>query len=99
MLTGFRATGKSLIGSLLAGELKYDFVDADVVLCQRQGLSVQEIVTRYGWPEFRSLEFAVLQEFATASRTVLAVGGGAIEHTTLWPKLMERYYICLASCR
>ncbi len=82
-----------MIGSLLARELQYTFVDSDVVLCERQGMTVQEIVSEYGWAAFRALESAVLQDVLTARHTVLAVGGGAIEHTAIWPQLMEQYYV------
>ncbi len=93
LFTGFRATGKSLVGSLLARKLGYTFVDADIALCEQQGMSVRALVEQYGWQKFRALEYAFLEGMLTAEQTVLAVGGGAIEHTTLWPDLEKRYYI------
>ena len=37
VLTGFRTTGKTSVGRLLAARLGYTFVDADAVLCERLG--------------------------------------------------------------
>lgn len=93
LLTGFRATGKSLIGQLLAERLEYRFIDTDHELCRRTKQSVQEIVAERGWQGFRTLERALLQEMAGQKKTVLAVGGGAIEHEDIWQLLRAHYYI------
>ena len=93
LLTGFRATGKSLIGKLLAKRLEYHFIDTDHELCRRAGQTVEEIVADRGWQGFRTLERALLQEMAGQQKTVLAVGGGAIEHEDIWSLLRATYYI------
>jgi len=36
VLTGFRATGKTSVGRTLAAQLKWAFLDTDVLLCQRR---------------------------------------------------------------
>ncbi|MBM9511765.1 shikimate kinase [Desulfogranum marinum] len=93
LLTGFRATGKSLIGRLLAERLGYRFVDTDHELCRRTKQSVEEIVAERGWQGFRMLERALLQEMAGQQKIVLAVGGGAIEHEDIWQLLRAHYFI------
>lgn len=93
LLTGFRATGKSLIGRLLAERLGYRFVDTDHELCRRTKQSVEEIVAERGWQGFRMLERALLQEKAGQQKIVLAVGGGAIEHEDIWQLLRAHYFI------
>lgn len=93
LLTGFRATGKSLIGQLLAEKLNYRFIDTDHELCRRNKQTVEEIVAEHGWQGFRERERALLQEMAEQQNTVLAVGGGAIEHEDVWPLLRANYYI------
>ena len=93
VLTGFRATGKTSVGRLLAARLGYTFVDADAVLCERLGGTVAQIVARSGWDSFRQAERALLLETRTMTRTVLATGGGAIEHTAEWRRLREQCLI------
>ena len=89
VLTGFRATGKTSVGRLLAARLGYTFVDADAVLCERLGGSVAEIVARSGWASFRQAERELLRESRAMARTVLATGGGAIEHAAEWRGLRD----------
>ena len=93
LLTGFRATGKSLIGKLLAERLGYHFIDTDHELCRRNQQTVEEIVAERGWQGFRMVERALLQEMAGQKKTVLAVGGGAIEHEDIWPLLRSGHFI------
>jgi shikimate kinase len=93
VLTGFRATGKSLVGKMLAERLGYAFIDADNVLCERLGGSIANIVARHGWASFRQAERALLAEVPAMVRTVLATGGGAIEHQEQWQRLSDCCYI------
>lgn len=93
LLTGFRATGKSLIGQLLAERLGFHFIDTDHELCRRHQQTVAGIVAEQGWQGFRTLERALLQEMAGQQKIVLAVGGGAIEHEDIWPLLRSGYFI------
>ncbi len=87
ILTGFRATGKTTVGRLVAQRLGWVFQDTDALLCQRLGASVAEVVARLGWPAFRQAERVLLRELRTMRQTVLATGGGAIEHLQEWREL------------
>lgn len=93
LLTGYRATGKSLIGRMLADRLGYRFVDTDAELCRQQGQTVAEIVAAHGWQAFRRMERLLLSEMIGNRLTVLAVGGGAIEHEDIWSQLRTRYVV------
>ena len=88
-MTGFRATGKSTVGRLLAERLGYAFIDADHLLCERLGCTIAECVARHGWDRFRQEESRLLEEVPAMSATVLATGGGAIEHQQIWRKLRQ----------
>lgn len=87
VLTGFRATGKTSVGKALAAQLGWAFLDADSLLCTRLGADVAEVVARRGWPFFRQAERQLLQELSSMTNTVLATGGGAIEHQDEWLRL------------
>ncbi len=93
ILTGFRATGKSLVGSMLARRLGLDFCDTDTLLCADSGLSVAEYVARYGWPDFRRREEQVLLALGNRSSVVIATGGGAILHEQAWRTLRKKSII------
>ena len=88
-LIGYRAVGKSTIGSLLAKKLSLDFIDLDDWICDNASMSVKAIVESEGWEGFRRREYAALLEMTTRSNTVVATGGGAVLHQTLWPTLQK----------
>lgn len=77
-LTGPRAAGKTTVGQRLAGDLGLDFVDTDIYLGAKHGVTVAELVARGGWDYFRELETEVLREVAVRSPVVVATGGGMI---------------------
>ncbi|MCL2457772.1 MAG: shikimate kinase [Desulfobulbus sp.] len=90
ILTGFRATGKTLVGRLVAAQLHWIFLDTDELVRQRLGAPIAEVVARHGWPFFRTAERQLLRELTmTMRQTVLATGGGAIEHHQEWRELMR----------
>ena len=93
ILTGFRATGKSSVGRMLAQKLRYTFVDADVLLSERLGAPIADIVARHGWFFFRQAERQLLMEVPDMEQTVLATGGGAIEHQEEWLRLRSCCYV------
>ncbi len=77
-LIGYRGTGKSTVGPLLAARLGFDFLDADHEIERRAGKSIREVFADAGEPEFRRLEADFLAEQLTRTRLVLAPGGGAV---------------------
>lgn len=87
VLTGFRATGKSTIGLLVAQQLGYRFLDTDQVLTRQLGASIAHVVASHGWPHFRRAEAQLLHDLSSASDVVIATGGGAIEHQAEWRRL------------
>ena len=93
ILTGFRATGKSLVGGMLAKRLDLDFCDTDTLLCAGSGLCVREYVDRFGWPDFRRREEEVLLGLRSRSSVVIATGGGAILHEQAWRTLRKKSII------
>lgn len=77
-LIGYRCTGKTTVAALLASELSWHWLDADVVLEQRAGKSIRQIFTDDGEPAFRTMEAAILTELSQLPRQVIATGGGVI---------------------
>ena len=93
VLTGFRATGKTAVGRILAELLGYRFIDTDEVITSRLGCSIAESVERDGWQPFRDLEQEVLKELAREKNAVIATGGGAVLHRDTWQQLHNQAFV------
>ncbi len=89
ILTGYRATGKSSIGKILADLLGFGFIDTDQAIEKRQGETIAEMVGRGGWDLFRRKEEDVLLELARSKNKVIATGGGSVMHENAWGKLRQ----------
>jgi shikimate kinase len=89
ILTGYRATGKSSIGKILADMLGYGFIDMDQAIEKRQGETITEMVSRGGWDLFRRKEEDMLLELARSRNKVIASGGGSVLHENAWTKLRK----------
>jgi shikimate kinase len=92
LLTGYRATGKTSIGKILADQLGFQFIDTDQAIEKRQGESIAEIVDRGGWDLFRRKEEDMLVELANRNHLVIAAGGGAVIHEKAWKKLRQNAF-------
>lgn len=78
VLVGYRGSGKSAVGAVLAGRLKYAFVDLDEFIAQRVGRSIAQIFASEGEVGFRRRERELCMALAKANRHVIALGGGAV---------------------
>ena len=77
ILTGMPGSGKSTIGVLLAKALGYSFVDVDLVIQEREGALLQEILDLRGTAAFLDAEEAAVRSLH-CRRTVIAPGGSAV---------------------
>lgn len=79
VLIGYRGTGKSEVGALLATRLGMSCIGMDAAIVKRAGMSIPEIVERYGWPTFRDLESEEARELSGGDNLIIDTGGGVIE--------------------
>ncbi|NLA31129.1 MAG: bifunctional shikimate kinase/shikimate dehydrogenase, partial [Methanomicrobiales archaeon] len=77
VLVGFRGTGKTAVGRILADRLEVPFYDTDALIERRMGMRIPEIFRRYGEVEFRILEREVIASLRDA-KGVISTGGGAV---------------------
>ena len=77
-LIGYRCTGKSSVGKLLAADLGMKFTDTDAELGKHTQRSISEIVETSGWDEFRRIEKNIIREISALEKHVVATGGGAV---------------------
>jgi len=77
-LVGYRGTGKSTVGRIVAARLGWPFADADREVEARAGRPIRAVFEADGEPAFRDLEAAALADLCTRRPLVLATGGGAV---------------------
>lgn len=78
VLIGYRGTGKSTVGKLLARRLGWEYVSTDAEIVQRAGCSIPDLVHRLGWDGFRDCETEVCRDLVGKDRMVIDTGGGII---------------------
>jgi shikimate kinase len=78
VLIGYRGTGKSTVGRLLAARLRRTLVSTDEEVIRRAGRSIPEIVRESGWEHFRDHETEICRQLAGRDDLVIDTGGGAI---------------------
>ncbi|MEM1212924.1 MAG: shikimate kinase [Planctomycetota bacterium] len=77
VLLGYRASGKSTLGRLLADRLDLPFTDVDDAIRARfDHRTVAEIWDTDGEPAYRTVEVQVMQQLAQQTDHVVALGGG-----------------------
>ena len=75
-LIGYMGSGKSAIGSILAGQMKLDFIDFDKHIENETGKTITEIFDAFGEDKFRELEHEYLKKLLTKENVVISLGGG-----------------------
>jgi len=80
VLIGMPGAGKSTIGALLARTLKRDFIDTDLLIQEKTGRSLQEIIDTDGTEAFKRIEEATIvgHNFPNA---VIATGGSVVYYS------------------
>ena len=81
-LIGYRGTGKTTVGKILAPRMGWDFIDADHLLEERAGKTIREIFAAEGEKSFRDQESALIQELSQKREHIIATGGGVVLHET-----------------
>src|SRR5437868_3606467 len=78
ILIGYRGTGKSTVARHLGLKLGWEWIDADVEVELRAGMSIAAMFADEGELFFRDLESRVLNDLLRRERIVLAAGGGVV---------------------
>ncbi len=98
LLLGYRGSGKSTVGQILASRLQIPFLDTDSAIIQHyNGLSIKDIWSTHGEPAFRKTEAEIIQKALAHHPQIIALGGGAVMHPstrqllTITPNLVRIY--------
>lgn len=76
-LIGMPASGKSTVGVLLAKRLGYSFVDVDIVIQEKTGKLLKEIIAEVGTDGFLDVEDQI-NSGLDVKRSIIAPGGSVI---------------------
>lgn len=77
ILIGMPGCGKSTVGVVLAKKLGYGFVDSDLVIQERYGKTLEELIDEHGDAGFIELENSVNSSLRP-HKTVIATGGSVV---------------------
>ena len=86
ILIGMPTSGKSTVGVILAKILGMSFIDSDLVIQERAGKRLSEIISERGLQGFLEFEKESCLTIE-ASNTVIATGGSVVYH----PETMDHF--------
>lgn len=78
ILTGFMGVGKTSVGTRLARDLGFAFVDTDALIEADQNTTITEIFSSFGEPYFRDVETRIIRQTLERGSQVISTGGGAV---------------------
>lgn len=77
ILIGMPGVGKSTIGVVLAKHMGYQFLDSDLVIQEREGKLLHELISENGAKGFLAIEDRINTSIET-DKAVIATGGSAV---------------------
>lgn len=89
VLVGYRGSGKSAVGEILARRLNRPCIGMDAEIIRRAGMSIPEIVEKFGWQGFRDRETQLTMELSGRDELIIDTGGGIIERPENIPALRK----------
>lgn len=91
-LVGFRTTGKSTLGKLLADKLNWSFIDLDFLISHQEGGDIGKL-TKNGidWAKFREVENEALKDILVIENAVISCGGGVGVNDVIEPTSLKTY--------
>lgn len=92
---GFRCTGKSSVGKMVAKELKREFVDVDDYIEKKEGKNIEKIFSEDGEDKFRELEKHAIENICKLDKMVIATGGGAVTNDLNTKNMKQNGFIVL----
>lgn len=96
ILIGYRGSGKTTFGQMLAKRLGYDFADVDdETRLAFDGIEIKDIWKQHGEPAFRAAEVEATKRLLKRDRIVIGLGGG----TLMQPEAREAVEAATSACR
>lgn len=99
VLIGYRCSGKTTVGKMLAGEMGLDFMDMDAMIEMKAGCSIEDMVSGNGWASFRELERRLAEELSRGDNMIIATGGGIVTDQKNVERLRQNGWIVWLNAR
>ena len=87
-LIGMPGSGKSCMGKAVSGKVKLKNIDSDVLIQQKEGKKLYELIAELGTDGFKALEEKTLTEFSE-DNCILSTGGSAVYYDSAMRHLKE----------
>ena len=79
-LIGMMGSGKTTISKLLVDKIsEFSFVDTDLIIVERENMTINDIFSLKGEDYFRSVETKVLEDILVNDNQVVSTGGGIVK--------------------
>jgi shikimate kinase len=78
VLTGFMGTGKTEVGRELSNLLGWKLIDVDEEIVRAEGMTINEIFSRFGETRFRDIETEAIRRICAGRSVIISTGGGAV---------------------
>jgi shikimate kinase/shikimate kinase/3-dehydroquinate synthase len=82
-------SGKSSIGSIVSKKLNIDFIDIDLEIEKKIGMSISRIFENKGEKYFRQIEELITLKFLKKSKTLISLGGGAFLNNRIKKEVLD----------
>ena len=78
-LCGYMGAGKSCVARKIAELSNYEYIDLDYTIEKSEGMTTNQIFTKYGEGHFRKLERQYIEKLSTLEHNVIiSLGGGSV---------------------
>lgn len=99
VLVGFMGAGKTAVGNMLARRLGKSFIDVDLLIEEKSGLTINEVFDRHGEPYFRRIESEMIADISKSDDLIVAAGGGAVVDDSNLANLQKMGHLIYLSAR
>lgn len=93
-LIGFRGSGKTTLGKLLAKKMRMDFIDLDKEIERQHRMSISQIFSLHDEEYFRAIESTSLNLLLeSSSEMIVSTGGGVILDPKNRKRLKDKTFV------
>ena len=78
IMIGYRASGKTTVGRLVASQLDWPLLDVDYGIEQQSGMTLKALFEEQGEPQYREVERQVVAQMCARDPAVISFGAGTI---------------------
>ena len=93
VLIGMPGAGKSTVGVVLAKNLGMSFIDSDLVIQEKKGKKLHELISEFGPQGFKKIEDEINASIKV-NNTVIATGGSVVYGENAMKHLKEIGTVC-----